>query len=156
LCHWYDLTVYTSKYATCHVNEAGDLVDAQLLIDGNYDVWDDWFMETGQRHPSIARHSTHFNETSLCLSTAMSSGGITIGDSILAFPAIRAGRLALPFRFGLESSQYYSIFLRAGAKPTAEEMAFRDWLYEVVRLHQKEVGEYLVETGITLVGRRAS
>jgi LysR family glycine cleavage system transcriptional activator/LysR family transcriptional regulator of beta-lactamase len=154
LCHWYDLTVCTPDYATQHVSNAGDLVDAQLLIDGNYDVWDDWFQQTGQRHPGTARHITHFNETSLCLSTAMSGGGITIGDSILAFPAIRAGRLVLPFRFGLESSQCYSIFLRTGARPTAAETAFRDWLYEVVRQHQTEVGEYLVENGITLVGRR--
>lgn len=154
LCHWYDLTVCTPEYAAKHVSKTGDLVDAHLLIDGNYDVWDDWFRHTGQRHPGTARHIAHFNETSLCLSTAMSGGGITIGDSILAFPAIRAGRLALPFRYGLESSQCYSIFLRNGTKPTAAETAFRDWLSEVVRLHQKEVGEYLVENGIRLVGRR--
>lgn len=156
LCHWYDLTVCTPDYAARHVSPAGDLVDAQRLIDGNYDVWDDWFKGTGQRNPGPARDVTQFNETSLCLSTAMSGGGITIGDSILAFPAIRAGRLAIPFRFGLESSQCYSIFQRSGAKPTAAEAAFRDWLFEVVRRHQKEVGDFLVENGIKLVGRQVA
>ncbi len=153
LCHWYDLTVCTPDYATAHVSKAGALVDAQLLIDGNYDVWDNWFVQTGQPHPGTARHITHFNETSLCLSTAMSGGGITIGDSILAYPAIRAGRLTLPLRHGLESAQCYSMFTRSTARLTVAEAAFRDWLMQVVGLHQADVGAYLVDNGINLIAR---
>lgn len=151
LCHWHDLTVCTPDYAAAHVSAAGDLVDAQLLIDGNYDVWEDWFVQTGQRHPGTIRNVTHFNETSLCLSTAMSGGGITIGDSILAFPAIRSGRLVLPFRHGLESAQCYSIFLRSGARPTQAETSFCNWLGQVVHDHQAEVNKYLADIGINLI-----
>ncbi len=155
LCRWYDLVVCTPDYAAAHVGPDGALVDAQLLIDGNYDVWDSWFAETGQRHPGLARHVTHFNETSLCLSTALAGGGITIGDTILAFPAIRAGRLALPFRHGLESEQCYCLFSRAGLRPTSAETAFLEWLSEVVRHHETEVEAYLSESGIDLDhGRR--
>ena len=153
LCHWYDLTVCTSDYAAAHVSAAGDLMDAQLLIDGNYDVWDDWFVQTGQRHPGTLRQVTHFIETSLCLSAAMSGGGITIGDSILAFPAIRSGRLALPFRHGLESLQCYSLFLRSGAHSSMAEAAFRNWLRQVVQDHQAEVNHYFVDIGINLIRR---
>ena len=35
LCRWYDLAVCTPEYAATHVTADGDLVDAQLLIDGN-------------------------------------------------------------------------------------------------------------------------
>jgi LysR family glycine cleavage system transcriptional activator/LysR family transcriptional regulator of beta-lactamase len=150
LCHWYDLPVCTPKYRQDHVGPAGDLIDAQLLIDANYDVWDNWFLQTGQSNPGTERHITHFNETSLCLSAAMSGGGITIGDSFLAFPAIRSGHLVLPFRYGLESAQCYSIFFRQGTSPVPAEKAFRSWLSEVVRQHQIEVGEYLAENGINL------
>lgn len=150
LCRWYDLVVCTPEYAVEHVNVEGALVDAQLLIDGNYNVWDSWFAQTGLNHPGPARDMTHFNETSLCLSTALTGGGITIGDTILAFPAIRAGRLALPFRHGLESEQCYSLFDRAGRLHTAAETSFLVWLSEVVRQHETEVSAFLAESGISV------
>jgi LysR family glycine cleavage system transcriptional activator len=148
LCRWYDLVVCTPDYALEHVNNQGALVDAQLLIDGNYNVWDSWFAQTGLSHPGPARDMTHFNETSLCLSTALTGGGITIGDTILAFPAIRAGQLALPFRHGLESEQCYALFDRAGRLHTKAEKSFLEWLSEVVRQHETEVGAFLMENGI--------
>lgn len=155
LCRWYDLVVCTPDYAAAHVGADGALVGAQLLVDGNYNVWDEWFRQTGLPHPGFARDVTNFNETSLCLSTALTGGGITIGDTILAFPSIRAGRLTLPFRHGLESEQCYSIFTRAGRRLTSAERAFLDWLSEVVRLHEAEVDAYLIDTGINLDhGRR--
>jgi DNA-binding transcriptional LysR family regulator len=148
LCRWYDLVVCTPDYALAHVSGEGALVNAQLLIDGNYNVWDSWFAKTGLNHPGPARDITHFNETSLCLSAALTGGGITIGDTILAFPAIRAGRLALPFRHGLESEQSYSLFDRAGGRYTSGETSFFEWLSEVVRQHETEVSAYLLESGI--------
>lgn len=150
LCRWYDLVVCTPEYALEHVNVEGALVDAQLLIDGNYNVWDSWFAQTGLNHPGTARDLTHFNETSLCLSTALTGGGITIGDTILAFPAIRTGRLALPFRHGLESEQCYSLYDRAGRLHTAAETAFLEWLSEVVRQHETEVSAFFQESGIEI------
>ena len=150
LCRWYDLVVCTADYAMEHVDGAGALVDAQLLIDGNYNVWDSWFDQTGLNHPGPARDMTHFNETSLCLSTALTGGGITIGDTILAFPAIRAGRLALPFRHGLESEQCYALFDRAGRPHTLAEASFLEWLSEVVKQHETEVSAFLFENGIDI------
>lgn len=150
LCRWYDLVVCTPEYAVEHVRGDGGLVGAQLLIDGNYDVWDSWFAQTGVPHPGPARDVTHFNETSLCLSTALAGGGITIGDTILALPAIRAGRLALPFRHGLESEQCYSIFDRAGPRRTPAEAAFLKWLSQLVRQHEDEVNSFLSEIGIRI------
>ncbi len=150
LCRWYDLVVCTPEYASEHVSGEGALIDAQLLIDGNYNVWDSWFTKTGLNHPGPARDMTHFNETSLCLSTALTGGGITIGDTILAFPSIRAGRLALPFRYGLESEQCYSLFDRAGRLHTAAELSFQEWLSEVVTKHEIEVNAFLKESGIDI------
>ncbi len=150
LCRWYDLVVCTPDYAMAHLNDGGELVDAQLLIDGNYNVWDTWFAQTGLSHPGPARDMTHFNETSLCLSAALTGGGITIGDTILAFPAIRAGRLAMPFRHGLESEQCYALYDRAGRRHTAAETSFLEWLSGVVRQHEAEVGAFLEESGIVL------
>jgi molybdate transport repressor ModE-like protein len=153
LCHWYDLPVCTPEYAVQHVGSGGDLIDAQLLIDANYDVWDDWCLQTGGTNPGTARHITRFNETSLCVSAALSGGGITIGDSLLAFPAIQSARLVMPFPCGLESEQCYSIFSRKGSRPTPAESAFHGWLSQLVTQHQADVRAYLVEQGVTLVRR---
>jgi len=150
LCHWYDLVVCTPEYAAEHVGRDGALVGAQLLIDGNYDIWDSWFSQTGLPHPGPARDLTHFNETSLCLSTALAGGGITIGDTILAFPALRAGKLALPFRHGLESEQCYALFDRTGRPRTLAETSFLVWLSELVRQHENEVSAFLQESGIDI------
>jgi len=128
-------------------------MDAQLLVDANYDVWADWFRLTGRPNPAVATQVTNFNETSLCLSAAMSSGGITIGDTFLAFPAIRAGVLVAPFRFGLQSEQSYAIFSRNAGTPTPAETAFRNWLFGTVRSHQKAVEAYLVENRIAMIQR---
>lgn len=154
LCHWYDVPLCTPVYARHHVGTSGNLIEAQLLVDANYDVWDSWFLQTGQANPGTARHITRFNESSLCLSAAMSDGGITIGDLFLAFPAIRAGQLVMPFQYGLESEQCYSIFTRQGRRLTAAENAFRSWLLQVVRDHQDDVSAFLVESGITLIKPR--
>ena len=151
LCRWFDHPVCTPDYARAHVGQDGALIDAQLLIDANYDVWDDWFRQTGQINPGTARHITRFNETSLCLSAAISGGGITIGDSFLAFPAIRSGRLVVPFRFGLESAQCYSVFRRRGPGATPAEQAFRIWLDGVVQRHQREVEAFLRQHEIRLI-----
>lgn len=156
LCRWFDHPVCTPDYARAHVGPDGVLIDAQLLIDANYDVWDDWFRQTGLINPGSARHITHFNETSLCLSAAMSGGGITIGDSFLAFPAIRSGQLVVPFRFGLESAQCYSLYQRRGTTPSAAETAFQSWLGGVVQKHQREVVAFLVQCGIQLIRWQAT
>ena len=73
LCYWYDVPVCTPDYARQHVGRSGNLIDAQLLVDANYDVWDTWFLQTAQANPGSACHITRFNESSLCLSAAMSS-----------------------------------------------------------------------------------
>ena len=153
LCRWYDLPVCTSDYSAAHVSATGDLVDAQLLVDANYDVWDDWFSFAGHPHSDAKIRTANFSETSLCLSAAMSGGGMTIGDTFLALLAIRAGRLVAPFRFGLESAQNYSIFFQKFRHPTPAETAFRRWLFDRVALHQEEVESYFQAHEISMIRR---
>jgi len=153
LCRWFDMPVCTPDYARAHVGATGDLIDAQILVDANYDVWADWFRLTGQTNPGAATGVTNFNETSLCLSAAMSGGGITIGDTFLAFPAICSGILVVPFRFGLESAQSYAIFSRKSDPATPAETSFRGWLFETVRSHQNDVRAYLLHHRITTIQR---
>ena len=116
LCHWFDLPVCTPLYSSIHISQSGGLMDGQLLVDANYDVWADWFRLTGRPNPGAATQVTNFNETSLCLSAAMSSGGITIGDTFLAFPAIRAGVLVAPSALACTASKAMRSF-RAAPKP---------------------------------------
>ena len=156
LCHWFDLPVCTPLYSSTHISQSGDLMDAQLLVDAHYDVWADWFRLTGRPNPGTATRVTNFNETSLCLSAAMSSGGITIGDTFLAFPAIRAGVLIAPFRFGLQSAQSYAMFSRSTQTATPAETAFRTWLFATVRSHQNAVEVYLLENKIAMIQRSHS
>ena len=105
LCRWYDLVVCTPDYAAEHVNKDGVLVDAQLLIDGNYNVWDSWFAQTGLRHPGPARDVTNFNETSLCLSTAL-TGWRHHHRCVRSWPFLPSARAGLhcPFVMGWKAN----------------------------------------------------
>ena len=150
LCRWYDLVVCTPVSAAEHVNKYGGFVDAQQLIDGNHNARDRCLAQTGLRHPKLARKITNFSETSPRLSTALTGGLITIGDTILVFPANRAGWLALPFRQGLASELCYSRFGRADRRHASAGTSVLEWLSEFVRRPPTEVDAFPLKRGIDI------
>lgn len=154
LCDWIDLPLCTPDYAAEHV--ADGVLDnrARFLIDRNYDPRAEWFTHSGVADPGYEVRVSKFNDTSMCLSAALSGSGITIGDSFMAFDAIRTGRLVAPFKLGLRSAERYAICQASRHPPTKVEKRFRDWLLREIESYQASVADIMEETGVHILPRR--
>ena len=153
LCRWIDLPVCTKGFAQRYLSKGLKASDAPCLIDANYDIWDEWCGLTGFNAGGARKDTTIFNETTLCLSVATSGGGLTIGDSFLALPAIIAGDLIVPFSTGLLSAQCYSLYTSPGRKPSPAARMFSAWLKDAVESYQASVLRELGDRNIKVVTR---
>lgn len=153
LCRWIDILVCTRAYAETYLGEGQKPCDAPYLIDANYDVWDEWCALTGLDPGGPRRQQTVFNETTLCLSVAASGGGLTIGDSFLALPAIQTGELIVPYPLGLVSAQNYSLFKSRARPNSPASQKFETWLRGAIDAYQVVVRQALAEKGIRVVER---
>ncbi|MGQ3292898.1 MAG: LysR family transcriptional regulator [Shinella sp.] len=153
LCRWIDMLVCTRSFADSYLGQDRDICDAPYLIDANYDVWDEWCALTGIDPGGPRRQQTVFNETTLCLSVAATGGGLTIGDSFLAMPAIRAGQLIVPHKLGLMSAQNYALFKPQGRAPASASRKFESWLRGAINTYQLTVLQVLEEKGIEVAER---
>ena len=154
LCRWIDMLVCTQNFAESYLQEGHKPADAPYLIDANYDVWEEWCALTGIDPGGPRRQQTVFNETTLCLSVAASGGGLTIGDSFLALPAIRSGELIVLYKVGLVSAQSYALFKPQGRAAGPASRKFETWLRGAIDTYQKNVLQVLAEKGIVVVERR--
>lgn len=153
LCRWIDLLVCTRDFAQTYLGEGRKPCDAPYLIDANYDIWEEWCALTRLDPGGARRQQTMFNETTLCLSVAASGGGLTIGDSFLAMPAIRAGELIVPYPLGLVSAQNYTLFKpKRPSSPASQK--FEIWLRGAIESYQVGVRQTLTEQGIQVMERQ--
>ncbi len=153
LCRWIDVLVCTRAFAETYLGEGHKPCEAPYLIDANYDVWDEWCALTGLVPGGPRRQQTVFNETTLCLSVAASGGGLTIGDSFLALPAIQTGELIVPYPLGLVSAQNYSLFKPKARPNSSASQKFETWLRSAIEAYQVTVRQALAEKGIRVVER---
>lgn len=151
LCNWIDIPLCTPDYAATEIDPNDPYGSARLLVDENYNPWDYWFADTGLRSPDKPLEFTRFNDTTLCLSAALSGAGVTIGDSILCLDAIETGRLIAPFKLGMRSTQRYSLCQPAGRTSTPAERVFERWLTQEVADFQQSVMRILHAKGIEIV-----
>lgn len=153
LCRWIDMPVCTAAFAKKYLTARRRVCDAPYLIDQNYDVWDDWCAYTGFDPGGRRSHVTTFNETTLCISVAVSGGGLTIGDSFLTLPAILSGELIVPFQTGLLSAQTYSLFTRSRQTKSRAATKFEQWLRDTVEGYQSTALKNLTDRDIRVVER---
>lgn len=151
LCDWIDLPLCTSDYALQHATDGTLRCTARFLIDRNYDPRKDWFAHSGLADPEPAEKASKFNDTSMCLSAALSGLGITIGDSFMALDAIASGSLVAPFRMGVRSAQRYAICHAVRRNPTKNEARFLAWLLSENARYQIRVEGILFDRGVTVV-----
>ncbi|MER9580741.1 LysR family transcriptional regulator [Mesorhizobium sp. M0276] len=156
LCRWIDMLVCTESFAASYLGEGRNPGDAPYLIDANYDIWEEWCALTGIDPSGPRRQQTVFNETTLCLSVAASGGGLTIGDSFLALPAICAGEFVVPYRIGLVSAQRYTLFKPQGRQATPASRKFEAWLRGSIKAYQASVLQVLADKGIRVLERSAT
>ena len=153
LCKWVDIPVCTPSFAHQYFDGTRKPCEAPFLIDANYDIWDEWCSYTGFDPGGSRKHTTVFNETTLCLSVAMTGGGLTFGESFLALPAIISNDLISPFPFGLVSSQSYSIYTLASGRPSRASRKFQAWLKGAVQSYEANVIRTIEERDIKVIAR---
>ncbi|WP_209835586.1 MULTISPECIES: LysR family transcriptional regulator [unclassified Ruegeria] len=151
LCDWIDIPLCTPEYAARHISDGGQYQDARFLLDKNYNPWDQWFEKAGIGSPGESAAFTSFNETSLCLSAALSDAGITIGDSFLCLHSIETGRLIAPFKIGSRSTERYAICRPSGRKLSASELKFKQWLVREIEEFEKKVDRVIRRKGIKVI-----
>ncbi|TJW00092.1 MAG: LysR family transcriptional regulator [Mesorhizobium sp.] len=151
LCHWIDMLVCTESFATSYLYNGHKACDAPYLVNERYDIWEEYCARAGIDSGGLRRHQTRFDETTLCLSVAASGGGMTIGDSFLALPAIRTGELIVPYKIGLVCEDYYGMFKPLGRSATPASRKFEAWLHGAVKDHEAMVFQVLAEKGIRVI-----
>lgn len=150
LCGWIDIPLCAPDYAAAHPVGEGRYEGVRFLLDGNYNPWDAWFEKAGLQNPGGDAAFTRFNETSLCLSAALSGAGMTIGDSFLCLHEIEAERLVAPFKLGLRSTERYIICHSAGRSLSEAEMAFVQWLRQAIATFEQSVTRVFDRKGIVV------
>ncbi|MFT5706092.1 MAG: DNA-binding transcriptional LysR family regulator [Oceanospirillaceae bacterium] len=153
LCHWIDIPLCTPQYAHTNIFNDNNLNNAHFLIDRNYHPWLDWFQYSQQIAPKKLEPQTTYNETTLCLYAAISGGGITIGDSILAFNAMSQERLIPPFKIGVKSDDAYWIHTQKENSRTKAEQSFEYWLLNTMQDYQQQVMAYFKTQSIAIIER---
>lgn len=151
LCDWVDIPMCTPQYAADHISNGVFDKTARLLVDKNYDVSREWFAQHDMSDASPDIQVSKFNDSSMCLSSALSGSGITIGDSFMAFIALQNGSLIAPFKLGLRSSDRYSICSATQRTPSNVEARFRSWLIGAIDQYQSSVERILLEKGVKIV-----
>ncbi|WP_272010032.1 LysR family transcriptional regulator [Roseovarius sp. ZX-A-9] len=154
LCDWIDIPLCTPEYAMEHLSDGLLHKTARFLVDRNYDPRKDWFAHSGVIDPGPEVQVSKFNDSSMCLSSALSGSGITIGDSFMALDALRTGRLVAPFKLGLRSIEHYSICHAARYAPSRVETRFHKWLLREINRYQASVESILLKQGVTVVSPR--
>lgn len=156
LCDWIDIPLCTPDYAAQHLRDGRLAGTARFLVDRNYDPRKDWFAHSGVADPGEAVQVSEFNDSSMCLSSALSGSGITIGDSFMAFDALESGRLVAPFKLGLRSVEHYSICQATRYAPSKTEARFRKWLLREIGRYQARVEATMLKQGVTVISPNRS
>ncbi|TIX45499.1 MAG: LysR family transcriptional regulator [Mesorhizobium sp.] len=151
LCGWVDLPVCTAEYAQRHLGD-GQFKEVHILLDSNYNPWELWFSVAGMDAAIVrATHST-FNGTTLCLSAAMASAGLTIGcDSFVGMAAIESGHLVAPIPIGMRSVETFTLYRSKSVRLSAAEKSFREWLLKSLAEYDAQVEAKLAALGILIL-----
>jgi LysR family glycine cleavage system transcriptional activator/LysR family transcriptional regulator of beta-lactamase len=156
LCDWIDLPLCTPDYAAKHVTPVALRKTARILIDQNYNPWDDWLSQSGVEGPGGEVMTSLFNDTSMCISAALAGSGITIGDSFMSLAAIRDGKLIAPFKVGLRSALCYAFCRPAFRQSTDVENRFCMWIKQEIETYQRSVDSLLAANDIRVVSVNTS
>ena len=85
-----------------------DLAHHRLLHEQDTSWWRRWLALVGEEQVDWSKGAVYHN-SSLVLDAAVAGQGVAIGDNLLAFSELDAGRLVKPFAATLPSGSYYLV-----------------------------------------------
>lgn len=90
-------------------------------------TWKNWLDAAGRKGGNVGR-GLHFSSADHALDAALEGAGLLLAHTILAYDALRSGRLVEPYDVVLSSNRaYYFVCPKTGLKRPAV-VAFSDWL----------------------------
>jgi LysR family glycine cleavage system transcriptional activator len=105
-----------------------DLARHRLLHEQDTSWWRRWLARVGETGVDWSK-GLIYRDSGLVLDAAASGQGVAIGDNLLAYEELAAGRLVRPFAATLPSGSYYLI-MADGATRHPNLPAFEAWLIE--------------------------
>jgi LysR family transcriptional regulator, glycine cleavage system transcriptional activator len=106
--------------------------------------WADWFEAAGVVGVDVT-HGLRFNSADHAIDATVEGAGVLLAHDILAYDALRGGRLVAPFPLTLRSGRAYYFVCRREQQDRAKVRAFRAWVkQQVAELEWDEVLESAV------------
>lgn len=109
------------------LRQVSDLRSLTLLHERSTDWWKSWLDAVGDRSVDWRRGNI-LPTTSLCLSAAIHTRGVAIGDDFLAARYLAEGALCRPFDFSLPSPESYNLVIPKPHLRRPDIACFRHWL----------------------------
>jgi LysR family transcriptional regulator, glycine cleavage system transcriptional activator len=93
--------------------------------------WADWFKAAGVGAVDVS-HGLRFNSADHAIDATVEGAGVLLAHDILAYDALRSGRLVAPFPLTLRSGRAYHFVCRRKQQDRPKVQAFRAWIKQEV------------------------
>ena len=126
-----------------------DLARHRLLHEQDTSWWRRWLTLAGAEEVDWSK-GLIYHDSSLVLDAAVAGQGVAVGDNLLAFEELAAGRLVKPFGPTLRSGSYYLLKPERGREHPALA-AFETWLVDETTLQAREGSRWVDDRAPGLV-----
>jgi LysR family glycine cleavage system transcriptional activator len=119
------------------VNNAQDLARVPLIHDevlvgrAKVPTWADWFEAAGVAGVDL-RRGLRFNSSDHALDAAGEGAGVLLAHDVMAYDALRTGRLVIPVDLVLPSGRAFHLVWAKGRKPSKAAGDFRGWIKQEI------------------------
>ena len=114
-----------------------DLRRHRLLHEQDTVWWQRWLQAAGADHAVDWQRGPVYHDSNLTLDACLAGEGVAVGDNLLAYADLEAGRLVKPFRLAIPTGSYYLVTRNEATLP-ARLLAFRDWLCAAAAQQQRD------------------
>lgn len=99
--------------------------------------WAEWMALVGARGVNV-QQGPMLQDAHLALQAAEAGQGFSLGDNVLAYDALRAGRLVRPFKETVSIGGGYYLVSPLSGRPSVSAETFGDWLKSELRAQDLE------------------
>lgn len=118
--------------------------DDSLANRAEVPTWADWFEAAGVSGVDVS-HGLRFNSADHAIDATVEGAGVLLAHDILAYDALRSGRLVVPFPLTLRTGRAYYFVCPRKQQDRPKVRAFRAWVkQEVAALEWNQVLERAV------------
>ena len=136
------------------IKEPADLLKVVRLHDnrgilyGNCSYWQRWLSAAGVNAATAEVDvGPRFSHALLALGAACDAMGVAVSTPALILPALRSGRLVMPFELVVPLETAYHLVASHATSARAEVQLFREWLHAESQQTQRDLARLLARPG---------